>query len=120
MSEIWRELPGSNGRYKISNYGNFARADEFANGVPLKLLERRSANTFKYSMRGTEKVLEINTMVSKVFGGFVCEGTECSKMACATCGHNPEIIEARKKHLANEGLTEGEGGLRYLALHNGV
>lgn len=120
MSERWTEIPGTKGKYKISNYGNVAKSDDFADGKPLKLLERRSANTFKFSFNGEETVFDINTMVSKLFGGLICEGTECCKLACATCGHNPDVYQARLEHIARDGLSVSEGGIRYLSLHNGV
>lgn len=120
MSERWRDLPGTNGKYKISNYGNIARSDNFVEGHPVKLMERRSANTFKYSMDGSEEIIEIDRMVVKAFGNLVCEGTECGKLNCARCGHNPEVDAVRKQHIARTGLSVNEKGRRYLALNDGL
>lgn len=117
MKEKWEVLPDSYGKYMISNTGEIASTRDFENGVPQKLA-RTDRGTFRYTVNGVKRRVLISAMVEKVFG-LPCEGTECKKMDCLRCGHNPEIHKLRIERL-RAGDTEKNGRTHTLHLKNGL
>lgn len=120
MVEIWKELPGFDGKYMLSNHGNLARTRDMVAGRPVSLISKASQDTYAiYTKEGRER-LHIRNAVSKLFG-LPCggDGTECKNLECMKCGHNPEIAELRRERIRNEGLSE-INGKRLLVLHDGV
>lgn len=117
MKEQWEVLPDSYGKYMISNLGEIAYAKNFENGVPEKLAPT-DRGTFRYTVNGVKRRVLISAMVEKVFG-LPCEGTDCKKMDCLHCGHNPEVHRVRVERL-RAGDTEKNGKVSTLHLKGGL
>lgn len=117
MKEKWEVMPDSYGKYMISNLGEVAFAKGFKDGVPEKLAPTERG-TFTYIVHGVKRRVLISAMVEKVFG-LPCEGTECKKMECQHCGHNPAIHKQRLERL-RAGDMEKNGKMLTLHLRNGL
>lgn len=117
MKEKWEVMPETYGKYMISNLGEVAFAKGFKDGVPEKLAPT-DRGTFTYIVNGVKRRVLISAMVDKVFG-LPCEGTECKKMECQRCGHNPEVHNLRVKRLRAGDVKKNSGALTH-HLRNGL
>lgn len=118
MTEKWKELPDSDGKYMISNFANVAKKSDFRNGVPVKLAHKKGPNCFCYMDKGKTKRINLRRVVATVFG-LPCEGTTCTTIECWRCGHNAEVNAARIERIEDDQMQEYNGRLT-LYLHNGL
>ena len=78
MEEVWRDIPGFEGKYQANNYGNI-RSLKFKNTNRLKILTPKRRGNYlavKLTKGKTSKMYSIHRLVYQAFNGPIPEGMQ--------------------------------------------
>lgn len=115
--EIWRDIPGYEGLYEVSSYGNIrsTRRKGTSGGIKKATVNQDGYLRVKLCKDGREKKLMVHRLVYEAFFGPMPENTEINHIDENKKNNHIENIEAIT-HLQN--IKHGTGVRRCAAAHH--
>lgn len=67
MNEIWKDIPGYNGKYQVSNYGMIRSFTKKSKGKTLKISRKAKGYYYAHLSNGVSKLLSVHRIVASCF-----------------------------------------------------